>query len=502
MNNAELFSSYTHLCFFNFTAKLEALNNKPTTSGIVFSDKGKTTKSKTAKQGDGKTENVQLQKLSVQTLTNENANKDQPMASKSESSQPIEGKASDGQEPMTSKAESLEPIKGKANDSHAPVQSKATDSQLSNDKNDAKTAEAAKEAPFPSEVPAEVQREVETAKMLPDVQDKAEGEALKTSIEDVLPSNATKVEDEVNEGVAQSVPEASNNGEKSPSLPLECVGSKTEQEANAIAKEIKVQADAIREVEPVSTNDSPSIEESDVTKEIEADVINKIQSDVSNKVELDVICKPAIAAKPSQVSITFEVSVEANLTTAGEEDEGKSTIVEAVNLSEQSVATETATSSTEVVWDTGHNDVTDIHINADVSVGAENDGHLDEVNIVPSWDGSKISEKTGMAKDVVEDSQNGHDIATECQESTDLQSESEVTTQRQEVSDVEQAEVDTACVDESLSQPLLPEVGEFAHVGVTTLVHQEDIPILAQDTSNDVTIHEDDEQRENVVDDE
>ena len=208
-----------------------------------------------------------------------------------------------------------------------------------------------------------------------------------------------------------------------------------------------------------------------------------------------------ISERWCQVSITFEVSGEANLTTAGEEDEGKSTIAEAVNLSEQSVATETATSPTEVVRDTGHNDVTDIHINADVSVGAENDGHLDEVNIVPSRDGSKISETTGVAKDVVGDSQNGHDIATECQESTDLQSES-VTTQRQEVSDVQQAEVDTACVDESLSQPLLPEVGEFAHVGVTTLVHQEDIPILAQDTSNDVTIHEDDEQRENVVDDE
>ena len=376
-----------------------ALKQKAT-SGAAVSDKVKAT----AKQGDGKTESVQLQTLSAQTLTNQNANNDQPMTSKAESPEPIEGKATDSQEPM---------------------KSKPSDSQLSNGKNVAKTIEAAMEAPSSSAVLAEDQREVETAKILPEVQEKTEGDALKTNKEVVLPSNAIKAQDEDSGGKAESVPEANNDGEDSLHFPLERACSKTEQQANAIAKEIELEADGIREVEAHAINAPSFIEESDVTNEIKADIINEVQSDVSDNVELDVMCKPAIAAEPFQVSTTFGASVEATLTTAGEDYEGKASFTEAVNLPEQYVAMATATSSTNAAKDTmatGHTDVTDINIGVDLSVKAECEEHWNEVGISPS-----------QAKDVIGESQSGHEVATERRESAELRSESEETNQQREV---------------------------------------------------------------------
>ena len=474
-----------------------ALKQKAT-SGVAVSDKVNAT----AKQGDGKTESVQLQTLSAQTLSNQNANNDQPMTIKAESPEPIQGKATDSQEPMKSKAESPEPTEGKATDSQEPMKSKAespepiegkatdsqepmkskaespepiegkatdsqepmkkkaespepiggeatdnqepmkskpSDSHLSNGKNVAKTIEAATEAPSSSAVLAEDQREVETAKILPEVQEKTEGDALKTNNEVVLPSNAIKAEDEDSGGKAESVPEANNDGEESSYLPLERAGSKTEQQANAIAKEIEFEADGIREVEAHAINVPSFIEESDVTNEIKADIINQVQSDVSDNAELDVMCKPAVAAKPFQVSTTFGASVEATLTTAGEDYEGEATFTEAVNLPAQNVATATATSSTNAAKDTmvtDHADVTDIIIGVDLSVKAECEEHWNEVDISPSQGGSKISE----AKDVIGERQSGHDVATE---SAEFRSESEETNQQQEVSDIEQAEETT-----------------------------------------------------------
>ena len=422
------------------------------------------------------------------TLTQADANKDEPMKSKADSHEPAKDKASVSQEPMKSKA--------KVQDTKAVV-------------------ETPNEALLPSVKTAEIQLEndgeAEKAKLLASVQDKANDGASKAKNEDVLPSENSaeaQLEKEVKADIAGAVQESSKDVEEPTAnervdtnvpeaLPLECVGE-TEKEANKFAIETENNGDAIKEF----------------------DVINKVQSDVSNNLQLDV--KPVIATKPSQISVTFEMGGETNSDETGHLAEGEDSTTDAVNLPEQSVTTETATSSTYLVNDTLVTCGTDVIVN-DIHISLDPCGvdTKNESEIFTSQDGSAASEPVvdpqvakeaegAESQNVTSENQNGQDLKSESLVSKEWQSESEISNelhgdsngqQRQACSFIEDDDDEMSWVDMSFSQPLVPQLSEVVRVGVIARVPEDETTsVVTEANSNDVASAEDGERSDIVGD--
>ena len=399
-----------------FSAKLEAQKSKAIEAGKSNKDEPKPTKEVEKK-------NAQLQKLSVATLTEENANKDGP---------------------ITSKDESLQPKK-----------TQATDSQLLHVKTE---VEAAQKALLPNEnVDAKAEKKLD--KLLAVVQDNAESEASAAqNNNDDLPNEI--IGKEMEDGKA---------------LPLEFAS----KEASDVAKKSEVQADAIIETESVEEHDVNNKIKADVTNEIKDDVISKAQSDVGNNVHLDVVGKPVIETKPSQVSVTFEMGGEAN--TASEAGD-KVSSNEAAILPDQSVVMETDTSSSNVVGvtiETSDVDVKDVRISLVPLNDDTNEGNLGQ-EVETGKDESSACEAVIENQVVCEvPIEKGEDETSESLNAQDL------TCETQETIGSKAHEVAMEDEDMSLCGPLVLELSEVIHNGdlICIITQEEDMFASTQEDS-------------------
>jgi hypothetical protein len=227
------------------------------------------------------------------TLTQADANKDEPMKGKAESQEPVKDKASVSQEPMKSKA--------KVQDTKAVV-------------------ETPNEALLPSVKTAEIQLEndgeAEKAKLLASVQDKANDGASKAKNEDVLPSENSaeaQLEKEVKADIAGAVQESSKDVEEPTAnervdtivpeaLPLECVGE-TEKEANKFAIETENNGDAIKEFDVIVNDVHISLDPCGVDTKNESEIFTSQDGSAASEPVVDPqVAKEAEGAESQNVT--------------------------------------------------------------------------------------------------------------------------------------------------------------------------------------------------------